>query len=574
MEKIWLDSYGHGVPAEIDMNEYTSLNDVLAKSCRKFADRPAFQNLGATITYADLDRLSRDFAAWLQSRGLRKGSRVALMMPNLLQYPIALFGVLRAGMIVVNVNPLYTPRELEHQLKDSGAEAIVILENFAHVLEKALAHTAVKHVVTTQVGDMLPIPRRFVVNFAVKHVKKMVPKWNIANTIDFRTALNRGAMARLDEPVAQQGDIALLQYTGGTTGNSKGAMLTHGNLIANLQQASAWCEGALIEGQEVMVSALPLYHVFCLTTNCMLGMKLGAVNLLITNPKDMPGFVKELEQAHFTVMTGVNTLFNGLLNAPGFAKTNFSRLKFVLGGGAAVHRAVGERWEAVTGRPLLQGYGLTEASPFVSCNPLHAGYNETIGLPLPSTDVAILDDAGRELATGSEGEICLRGPQVMLGYWQLPGETANAFTPDGWLRTGDVGVMDERGYMRITDRKKDMILVSGFNVYPNEIENVIAGVPGVVECGVIGVPDDVKGEVVKAFVVSEDPNLSRDQIVAYCRQNLTSYKVPKLVEFRSELPKTPVGKILRRELRATAIAAAAASVGGGDAGVPAPVAQL
>jgi len=572
MDRIWLDSYGAGVPAEIDMQEYSSLNDVLAQSCRKFADRPAFRNLGATITYAQLDRLSRDFAAWLQSAGLQKGSRVALMMPNLLQYPIALFGVVRAGMIVVNVNPLYTPRELEHQLKDSGAEAIVILENFAHVLEKALANTAVKHVVTTQVGDLLPNPRRLVVNFVVKRLKKMVPRWRIANTIDFRAALDSGAQAQLQEADVQQGDIALLQYTGGTTGNSKGAMLTHGNLIANLQQACAWCEGALIEGQEVLVSALPMYHVFCLTTNCLLGMKLGAVNLLITNPKDMPAFVKELEHSGFTLMTGVNTLFNGLLNAPGFAKTDFSRLKFVLGGGAAVHRAVGERWEAVTGRPLLQGYGLTEASPFVSCNPLKAGYNETIGLPLPSTEVVILDEEGRELAPGGEGEICVRGPQVMMGYWQLPGETANVFTPGGWLRTGDIGVMDPRGYLRITDRKKDMILVSGFNVYPNEIENVIAGVPGVVECGVIGVPDAIKGEVVKAFVVSEDPNLSRDEIVAYCRQNLTSYKVPKLVEFRSELPKTPVGKILRRELRAAAVANAASA--GAETGVPAPLARL
>ena len=572
MDRIWLDSYGAGVPAEIDMQEYSSLNDVLAQSCRKFADRPAFRNLGATITYAQLDRLSRDFAAWLQSAGLQKGSRVALMMPNLLQYPIALFGVVRAGMIVVNVNPLYTPRELEHQLKDSGAEAIVILENFAHVLEKALANTAVKHVVTTQVGDLLPNPRRLVVNFVVKRLKKMVPRWRIANTIDFRAALDSGAQAQLQEADVQQGDIALLQYTGGTTGNSKGAMLTHGNLIANLQQACAWCEGALIEGQEVLVSALPMYHVFCLTTNCLLGMKLGAVNLLITNPKDMPAFVKELEHSGFTLMTGVNTLFNGLLNAPGFAKTDFSRLKFVLGGGAAAHRAVGERWEAVTGRPLLQGYGLTEASPFVSCNPLKAGYNETIGLPLPSTEVVILDEEGRELAPGGEGEICVRGPQVMMGYWQLPGETANVFTPGGWLRTGDIGVMDPRGYLRITDRKKDMILVSGFNVYPNEIENVIAGVPGVVECGVIGVPDAIKGEVVKAFVVSEDPNLSRDEIVAYCRQNLTSYKVPKLVEFRSELPKTPVGKILRRELRAAAVANAASA--GAETGVPAPLARL
>ncbi|MGD0362784.1 MAG: AMP-binding protein [Bryobacteraceae bacterium] len=559
MEKIWLKSYRAGVPAEIDLNEYASLNDVLAQSCRKFRDLPAFRNLGTTITYAELDRLSRHFGAWLQSLGLARGARVALMMPNLLQYPVALFGTLRAGMIVVNVNPLYKAREVEHQLKDSGAEVIVILENFAHVLEDALANTAVKHVVTTQVGDLLTPPRRLMVNFAVKHVKKMVPEWHIDGAIRFRVALERGAHARLDDATPTHADIAFLQYTGGTTGRSKGAMLTHGGLVANMLQARAWSRGFLEEAREVVVTALPMYHVFSLTTNCLLFIKLGGLNHLITNPKDMPGFVKELSKTSWTVTTGVNTLFNGLLNTPGFAELDFSRVKFALGGGAAVHRTVAERWQAVTGRPIFQGYGLTETSPFVTCNPLDGEYSESIGLPLPSTDVTIMDEEGRELPPGVEGEICVKGPQVMAGYWRMPGETAGAFTPDGWLRTGDIGIMDDSGYLRITDRKKDMILVSGFNVYPNEIENVISAVPGVIECGVIGVPDIIAGEVVKAFVVTENPSLSADQIVSYCRKNLTNYKVPRMVEFRSELPKTPVGKILRRELRAIAIADQAAS---------------
>ena len=557
MEKIWLKSYREGVPAEIDLNEYASINDMLAQSCRKFRDRPAFHNLGATITYAELDCLSRNFAAWLQTLGLPKGSRVALMMPNLLQYPVAMFGALRAGMILVNVNPLYTARELEHQLKDSGAEVIVILENFAHVLEKAIANTAVQHVVTTQVGDLLPAPRRIMVNFAVKHVKKMVPEWRIGGAIEFRTALDRGARAPLDEATPSHADIAFLQYTGGTTGRSKGAMLTHGGLIANMLQACAWSRGILEESCETVVTALPLYHVFSLTTNCLLFMKLGGMNLLITNPKDMPEFVKELRKTPWTVISGVNTLFNGLLNAPGFADLDFSRVKFALGGGAAVHRTVAERWQAVTHSSILQGYGLTETSPFVSCCPLDKVYSGSIGLPLPSTEVAMLDEEGHELPPGAEGEICVKGPQVMAGYWQMPGETAAAFTPNGWLRTGDIGIMDEDGFMRITDRKKDMILVSGFNVYPNEIENVIAAVPGVVECGVIGVPDMIAGEVVKAYVVTQDPNLSADEIVAFCRQSLTNYKVPRIIEFRADLPKTPVGKILRRELRAIAVAEAA-----------------
>ena len=560
MDRIWLKNYRAGVPAEIDLNENASINDVLAQSCRRFRDRPAFRNLGATITFGQLDRLSRDFAAWLQTTGLEKGARVALMMPNLLQYPVALFGILRAGMIVVNVNPLYTARELEHHLKDSGAEAIVILENFAHVLQKVIGGTAVRQVVTTQVGDLMGMPRRLAVNGAVKHLKKLVPPWHIGGAVSFRDALARGARAPFAESSPGHADVAFLQYTGGTTGKSKGAMLTHGGLVANMLQARAWSQGVLEEGTEVVVTALPLYHVFSLTTNCMLFMKLGGMNLLITDPKDMRRFVKELRQTRWTVISGVNTLFNGLLNTPGFASVDFSRLKFALGGGAAVHRVVAERWKAVTGRALIQGYGLTETSPFVSCNSLDTDYSPSIGLPLPSTDVAILDDQGRELPIGREGEIGVKGPQVMAGYWQMPGETAAAFTADGWLRTGDIGVMDEKGFLRITDRKKDMILVSGFNVYPNEIENVIAAVPGVVECGVIGVPDDIVGEVVKAYVVAEDPNLSAEEIVTFCRRNLTSYKVPRMVEFRTDLPKTPVGKILRRELRAIAVSEAAQPV--------------
>jgi len=557
MDRIWLNSYRPGVPPEIDMNECASVNDVFAQSCRRFADRPAYKNLGATITYSELERLSRGFAAYLQGLGLAKGSRVALMMPNILQYPVALFGLLRAGMIGVNVNPLYTARELEHQLKDSGAEVIVILENFAHVLEKVLSKTQVKHIVTTQAGDMLTPPKRWIVNFAVKRVKKMVPKWRIAGATGFRTALKHGFRQKLDEASPGQSDIALLQYTGGTTGASKGAILTHGNLVANLLQARAWSKGILEEGCEVIVTALPLYHIFSFTLNCLLTMKLGGLSLLITNPKDLPAFVKELRGSRFTAISGVNTLFNGLLNTPGFAQVDFSHLKFALGGGAAVHRVVAERWQSVTGRPMIEGYGLTETSPFVTCNPLELGYTGFIGLPLPSTDVSILDDHDGELPPGSEGEICVRGPQVMAGYWQQPSETMSSFTASGWLRTGDIGIMDERGFLRITDRKKDMILVSGFNVYPNEIENVIAGVPGVIECGVIGVPDQVTGEVVKAFVVTEDPNLSANEIIAFCRRELTNYKVPKLVEFRSELPKTPVGKILRRELRSLSLAAPA-----------------
>ncbi len=549
MDRIWLTSYPAGVQPEIDMREYASVNEVFASSCRKFAGQPAFKNFGSVLSFSELDKRSRHFAAWLQSLGIEKGARVAIMLPNLLQYPVALFGILRAGMIVVNINPLYTPRELEHQLRDSGAEVIVILENFAHVLEKVLPNSKVSHVVTTQIGDLLSAPRRWLMNFAVKRVKKMVPKWRIAGAISFNSALKLGSMCRLDEAEPGQEDIALLQYTGGTTGTSKGAVLTHGNLLANLLQSSAWCDGILHEGKEIIVTALPLYHIFSLTINCLLFMKLGGLNILITNPRDLRSFVQEIKNSRFTVISGVNTLFNGLLNTPGFSEIDFSDFKIALGGGAAVHRAVAERWQQATKRPLMEGYGLTEASPLVSSALPSKGFSGDIGVPVPSTEVKICDDESRELPVGGEGELCVRGPQVMRGYWNRPDETALVLTPDGWLRTGDIGVMDERGFLRITDRKKDMILVSGFNVYPNEVEGVIAGLPGVVECAVVGMPDPVMGEVVKAFVVSNRADVSQEAIIAFCRKNLTNYKVPKVVEFRQDLPKSPIGKVLRRELR-------------------------
>lgn len=550
MEKIWLKSYPPGVPADIDMDEFASLAHVFHQSCRKFADRPAFNNLGTTLTYADLERESRAFGAYLQSLpGLQRGSRVAIMMPNLLQYPVALFGVLRAGMVVVNVNPLYTAPELEHQLKDAGADAIVVVENFAATLQKALAGAPVKHVITTAIGDMVPAPKRWIVNYVVRHVKKMVPAWHIEHAVDFRAALARGASLALDEPVLGHDDLAFLQYTGGTTGVAKGAMLTHGNLVANLQQACAWVGGGLKEGREIIVTALPLYHIFCLTANCLVFMKLGGLNLLITNPRDMPGFVKELAKWRFTAITGVNTLFNGLLNTPGFDKLDFSELKFALGGGAAVQRAVAERWQKVTGHALVEAYGLTETSPAVCINPLGSEYNGTIGLPVPSTEVSIRNDANEALPLGQEGELCVRGPQVMKGYWNRPDETAKTLMPDGWLRTGDIATIDDKGYVRITDRKKDMIIVSGFNVYPNEVEGVIAMCPGVLECAVVGVPDERSGEAVKAVVVKRSPDLTEQTVLDFCRRNLTGYKMPRIVEFRTELPKTPVGKVLRRELR-------------------------
>ncbi|MFZ1830673.1 MAG: long-chain-fatty-acid--CoA ligase [Candidatus Competibacteraceae bacterium] len=552
MEKIWLKEYPVGVPPEIDLNEFASLKDILEKSCHRFADLPAYSNMGVTLRYQDIDRLSRDFGAWLQAQGLGKGDRVAIMMPNTLQYPVALFGVLRAGLTVVNVNPLYTPRELEHQLIDSGATAIVIIENFAHTLQEVLAKTPVKTVITTELGDLFPFFKRRLVNFVVKHIKKMVPAWSIPDAIPFRQVLSVGARKTLNDVPLNHDDLAFLQYTGGTTGVSKGAMLTHGNLVANLQQASAWLKPFSKPAEETIITALPLYHIFSLTANCLTFMKVGAHNILITNPRDMPGFVKELSKIKFTVITGVNTLFNGLLHTPGFDRLDFSAMKISLGGGMAVQRAVAERWKQLTGTPLIEAYGLTETSPAACINPLTLPeYNGSIGLPLPSTELSIRDDEHQERGIGPDeiGEICLRGPQVMRGYWQQPEETAKVMTEDGYLRTGDVGYVDERGYVRIVDRKKDMILVSGFNVYPNEIEDIVVQHPGVLEAAAVGVPDEKSGEAVKIVVVRKDPALTAEALITHCREHLTSYKIPRHIEFRAELPKTNVGKILRRMLR-------------------------
>ncbi len=550
MDKIWLKNYPERVPPEIDPKDFCSINQMFESTFRRFPQNAACRSLGTTLTYAQMEHLSRDFAAWLQSLpGLQKGSRIALMMPNILQYPIALLGALRAGLIVVNVNPLYTARELEHQLRDSGAEAIVVIENCAHILQKVLPKTQVKFVVTTQIGDLLAAPRRWLVNVAIKRFKKMVPTWRIEGAVSFRTALRRGAAARLDEPRLEHRDIAFLQYTGGTTGSPKGAILTHGNVIANVLQISACSSGILEEGEDIWVTALPLYHVFSLIVNCLVCARFGGLVLLIANPRDLRGFVRELKDSHFTVITGVNALYDRLFDTPGFAEIDFSRVKFGVAGGAPVQSAVAERWQTITGSPMVEAYGLTEATIAVTLSALDAKHNGTAGLPVPSTEARILGDGDRELPLGTEGEICVRGPQLMQGYWRQPEETAKVFTTDGWLRTGDIGLMDERGYLRVTDRKKDMIVVSGFKVYPTEVEGVIAALPGVMECAVVGVPDAVAGEAVKAFVVKRDADLSVEDIIVHCRQNLTNYKVPKFIEFRSDLPKDPIGKVLRRELR-------------------------
>jgi long-chain acyl-CoA synthetase len=550
MERIWLQSYPAGVPSEIDVNEFASIGEVFEKSAAKFRDKVAMVSMGKGMTYGELDRQAAAFGAYLQSvLKLPRGARVALMMPNLLQFPIALFGALRAGYIVVNCNPLYTERELSHQLKDSGAEVVVIVENFAHTLQGVWRNTNVKHVVVTSIGDLLGL-KGTLVNFVVRHVKKMVPAWSIEGAVNFRSALAQGAGHPLQPVKLTHGDTALLQYTGGTTGFSKGAMLTHGNIIANLQQAHAWIAGQVREGEEVIVTALPLYHIFALTANCLTFMKIGATNVLILNPRDIPGFVKELGQHRFTVLTGVNTLFNALLNNPDFAALDFSSLRLTLGGGMSVQKAVAQKWQEVTGTALLEAYGLTETSPAVTINPLNlAEYNGSIGLPISSTEVTIRDDNGADLPLGQAGEICVRGPQVMKGYWNRPQETAQVMTPDGFFRTGDIGIMDNHGFIRIVDRKKDMILVSGFNVYPNEVEEVVAMHPGVMEVAAIGVSDARSGEAVKVFVVRKDPALTAESLVAHCREFLAAYKVPHQVEFRDELPKTNVGKILRRALR-------------------------
>ena len=555
----WLVQYPAGIPAEIDTRKFASLKDVLASSCLRFADLPAYKSMGTVLTYRQLDEASRAFAAWLQQVArLRRGDRVALMLPNLLQYPVALFGVLRAGMVVVNVNPLYTPRELEHQLKDADATAIVVLENFAHALAQVIESTPTRTVITTQVGDLLPPLRRLLTNAVVKHVRKLVPPWRLAGAVGFDRVLAAGRSQVLDEVELGHDDLAFLQYTGGTTGVAKGAMLSHGNMVANVLQAAAWLAPHLNDGEETVIIPLPLYHVFALT-GCLSLFSKGAQTVLVANPRDMPAFIKTLRQTRFTAIIGVNTLFRALLDAPGFAAVDLSHLKLAVAGGMAVQHVVAQRWKQRAGVPLVEGYGLTETSPVAIANPVTIQeWSGQIGVPVPSTDAAILDDDGRPVPLGEVGEIGVRGPQVMRGYWNRPDETAKVMTTEGWLRTGDMGMMDERGSIRLTDRKKDMIVVSGFKVFPNEIEDVLTMHPGVLEAGAIGVPDERSGEAVKVVVVRKDETLSADELRAHCRQHLTAYKVPRIVEFRSDpLPKSNIGKILRRELRHADAAAAA-----------------
>ncbi|MCB0405187.1 MAG: long-chain-fatty-acid--CoA ligase [Bdellovibrionales bacterium] len=550
-DKPWFKSYQKGVPAEVDTSLFYSLPEFLEHVFHTFATRPAFHNMGKTLTYTELDELSEQFASYLQNDlKLQKGDRVALMMPNLLQYPVALFGVLRAGLIAVNCNPLYTPRELEYQLKDSGATAILVVANFAKTVEEALPKTDVKHVLVTELGDMLGFPKKQLVNAVVKHVKKMVPSYQLPNAVSFLGALEAGMHSTLKRPALTHEDIAFLQYTGGTTGIAKGAVLTHGNIVANMLQAKAWVKFLLHDGEEIVITPLPLYHIFSLTANCLLFSAVGALNVLITNPRDIGGFIKEMKKWKFSAITGLNTLFNALLHHKNFKTVDFSRLKITLGGGMAIQRPVAERWKEVTKVPLIEAYGLTETSPAACINPMTlTEYNGFIGLPIPSTEVKIVDDNGSEVALGEPGEICIRGPQVMQGYWNKPEETEKVMTPDGYFRTGDIGTMNEEGYFKIVDRKKDMILVSGFNVYPNEIEEVAVMHPKVLEAAAIAVPDEKSGEVPKLFIVKKEESLTEQEIIDFCRKNLTAYKVPKHVEFRNDLPKTNVGKILRKALR-------------------------
>lgn len=553
MERIWLKQYPPGVPADIEPTQYASLVDLLEESFAKFADRKAFICMDKAISYRDLDQMSLALASYLQGRGLQRGARVAIMMPNVLQYPVATAAVLRAGFAVVNVNPLYTPRELEHQLKDSGAEAIIVLENFAHTVEQVIAKTQVKHVIVGSMGDLLGF-KGMIVNVVVRRVKKMVPAWSLPGAVSFNDAVSAGRSLTFNKPKLSPGDVAFLQYTGGTTGVSKGATLLHRNIVANVLQNDAWLQPALAApphvDQLMIVCALPLYHIFALTACYLLAVRAGGCNLLIPNPRDIAGFVKELAKYQVNSFPAVNTLYNGLMHHPDFKKLDFSKLKISNGGGMAVQRPVAEQWKAVTGCFIAEGYGLSETSPTLTCNPATTTeFSGSIGIPVPSTWISIRDDDGNEVPLGQPGEICAKGPQVMSGYWNRPEETDKVMTADGYFRTGDIGVMDEKGYTKIVDRKKDMILVSGFNVYPNEIEEVIASNPGVLECAVIGIPNSKSGEAVKAFVVKKDPNLTAEAVIKFCQEQLTGYKVPKHIEFRTDLPKTNVGKILRRQLR-------------------------
>lgn len=549
MEKPWYNQYPAETPHQIDMSSCASVVELFTQATSEYANLPAFENFGTQITFQELNDLSASFARYLQNTiGLKKGERVAVMMPNLLQYPIAIFGILRAGGVVVNTNPMYTPRELKHQLTDSGARAIVVLDKFANVVEQVIDDVPCEHVLTTRVGDMLGL-KGTLINFVLKYVRKDIPAFELPMAKPFKSTL-QDSSGQLETPDLNHDDLAFLQYTGGTTGVAKGAMLTHGNLVANMLQSGLWINDVLEPGKEVVITALPLYHIFALTANCLVFMRIGACNYLITDPRDMKNFVKELSTHRFTAITGVNTLFNGLLNTEGFDQIDFSSLKVTLGGGMAVQRAVAERWKQVTGVTLAEAYGLTETSPAVCINPPDLEeYNGSIGLPIPSTEVCVQDGDGKQLPTGEVGELCVRGPQVMRGYWQRPEETAKVMTSDGWLKTGDMAKMDENGYFYIVDRKKDMILVSGFNVYPNEIEDVAVGHEGVLEAAAIGQPDERCGEVVRLFIVKKDPNLTKEDVAAWCKENLTGYKRPKIIEFRDELPKTNVGKILRRELR-------------------------
>ena len=551
MEKIWLNSYEPGVRAEVDVRAYSSIVDLFHNSVQKFGSRPGYTNMGVSQTYAETGAYVDQFASYLQNvLKLPRGERVAVMMPNLLQYPVAVFGILQAGCVVVNVNPLYTPRELEHQLKDAGVSTIVVLENFANTLELVLPRTPVKNVVVASVGDMLGLLKGTLVNFVLRKVKKMVPEYRITHAVRFKDALAQGRQQPFNAVPLTLEDLAFLQYTGGTTGVAKGAELTHGNIVANMQQAGEWIKAKLVDGEETVVTALPLYHIFSLTVNLMIFTKAGAKNILITNPRDIPAFVKELKNNQITVLTGVNTLFNALVHNPDFAGIDFSTWKISLGGGMAVQKAVAQEWKRITGTPLIEAYGLTETSPGVCVNPLNISeYTGSIGLPIPNTDVQIRDGEGREVPVGEAGELWVKGPQVMRGYWQRPDETAKVMDAQGYLATGDVAIMNAQGYVKLVDRKKDMIVVSGFNVYPNEVEDVVAEMPGVLEVACVGVSSEKSGEAIKLFVVKKDPALSKEDIIAFCRQNLTAYKVPKDIEFRQELPKSNVGKILRKELR-------------------------